>query len=97
MARRTILVSDLTGEEIDDKSAARIVITFGDARKGTVAVAARGLAQHVRESGSGGGQARSHGAVAQPKLRRGREEESPTRRESRRSSWGGGGSAGGRW
>ena len=36
MVRKTILVSDLTGNEIDDKSAARIVITFGDARKGTV-------------------------------------------------------------
>ena len=36
MAKKTILISDLTGQEIDDKSAARIVITFGDARKGTV-------------------------------------------------------------
>jgi hypothetical protein len=36
MARRTIYVSDITGKEIDEKSAARIVIAFGDARKGTV-------------------------------------------------------------
>ncbi len=36
MSRKTILVSDLTGEDIDDKSAVRILINFGDAKKGTV-------------------------------------------------------------
>jgi hypothetical protein len=36
MARKTIYVSDLTGKEIDEKSAARITINFSDARKGTI-------------------------------------------------------------
>jgi len=36
MAKKTIFVSDLTGKEIDEKSAAKVTITFGDARKGTV-------------------------------------------------------------
>ena len=36
MARKTILVSDLTGKEIDDKSAAKVTINFSDARKGTI-------------------------------------------------------------
>jgi hypothetical protein len=33
MARKTIYVSDLTGKEIDEKSAARITINFSDARR----------------------------------------------------------------
>jgi hypothetical protein len=36
MARRTILVSDLTGKEIDDKDAAQVVIKYTDARRGQV-------------------------------------------------------------
>jgi hypothetical protein len=36
MARKTILVSDLTGKEIEDRNAARITINFSDARKGTI-------------------------------------------------------------
>jgi hypothetical protein len=36
MARKIIYVSDLTGKEIDEKSAARITINFSDARKGTI-------------------------------------------------------------
>jgi hypothetical protein len=36
MAKRTILVSDLTGNEIDDKNAAQVVIKYVDARKGQV-------------------------------------------------------------
>ena len=36
MARKTIFVSDLTGEAIDDKKAAKLTITFADARKGQV-------------------------------------------------------------
>jgi hypothetical protein len=36
MARKTILVSDLTGKEIDDKNAAKVTINFSDARKGTI-------------------------------------------------------------
>ncbi len=36
MARRTILVSDLTGQEIDDGNAAQLVIKYADARRGQV-------------------------------------------------------------
>lgn len=36
MAKKTILVSDLTGKEIDEKDAARVVITYADARKGQI-------------------------------------------------------------
>ena len=36
MARRTIFVSDLTGEQIDEKDAAQLVITYRDARRGRV-------------------------------------------------------------
>ncbi len=36
MARKTILVSDISGEEIDDKDAARVVITYADSRRGQV-------------------------------------------------------------
>ena len=36
MARKTILVSDLTGKEIDPKDAATVTITYNDARRGRV-------------------------------------------------------------
>ena len=36
MARKTIFVSDISGEEIDDRDAARVVITYADARRGQV-------------------------------------------------------------
>jgi hypothetical protein len=36
MARRTILVSDLTGKEIDERNAAQVVIRYSDARRGQV-------------------------------------------------------------
>jgi hypothetical protein len=36
MARRTILVSDLTGREIDERNAAQVVIRYSDARRGQV-------------------------------------------------------------
>jgi hypothetical protein len=36
MARRTILVSDLTGTEIDERNAAQVVIRYSDARRGQV-------------------------------------------------------------
>jgi hypothetical protein len=38
MARKTILVSDLTGKEIDDNKAAKITITYADARRGQVSL-----------------------------------------------------------
>ena len=36
MARRTIIVSDLTGNEIDDRDAAQVIIKYADARRGQV-------------------------------------------------------------
>jgi hypothetical protein len=36
MARKVVLVSDLTGEEIDEKNAATVTIRYSDARKGQV-------------------------------------------------------------
>ena len=36
MARKTVFVSDLTGEEINDKDAAKLTITYADARRGQV-------------------------------------------------------------
>ena len=36
MARRTVLVSDLTGKEILDRDAAQVVIKYADARRGQI-------------------------------------------------------------
>jgi hypothetical protein len=36
MARKTIFVSDLTGQEIDEKNAATVTIRYADARRGQV-------------------------------------------------------------
>jgi hypothetical protein len=36
MARRTIVVSDLTGKEIEEREAAQVVIKYADARRGQV-------------------------------------------------------------
>jgi sporulation protein YlmC with PRC-barrel domain len=36
MARKTILVSDLSGKEIDEKDAARVTISYSDGRRGQV-------------------------------------------------------------
>ena len=36
MARKTIFVSDLSGEAIQEGKGARITINFDDARKGTI-------------------------------------------------------------
>jgi len=36
MARKTILVSDISGKEINDKDSAKVTITYSDARKGQI-------------------------------------------------------------
>ena len=36
VARKTIFVSDLSGKDIDEKKAAKVTITYADARKGQV-------------------------------------------------------------
>jgi hypothetical protein len=41
MARKTTLVSDLTGEMIDEKDAATVTIGYSDARRGQVVLDVR--------------------------------------------------------
>jgi hypothetical protein len=36
VARKTILVSDISGKEINEKDAAKVTISYGDARKGMI-------------------------------------------------------------
>ena len=36
MARKTIFVSDLTGKEISERDAAKVTITYADARRGQI-------------------------------------------------------------
>jgi hypothetical protein len=36
VARKTIIVSDLSGKEIGDRDAAKVTITYADARRGQV-------------------------------------------------------------
>lgn len=36
MARRTIIVSDLTGKEINERDSAQVIINYSDARRGRV-------------------------------------------------------------
>jgi hypothetical protein len=36
MAKKTILVSDLTGSEIEEKNAAQVIVKYADARRGQV-------------------------------------------------------------
>lgn len=36
VARKTIIVSDISGREIDDRDAAKVTITYADARRGQV-------------------------------------------------------------
>ena len=36
MARKTVLLSDLTGKEIDESNAAQLVINYRDARRGRI-------------------------------------------------------------
>jgi hypothetical protein len=64
MARRTILVSDLTGKEINERDAARVVITYADARRGQVVL--DGNAREVDE----------HAAKCTRQARRGRKPKS---------------------
>ncbi len=53
MARKTVLVSDLTGKEIrDEKDSAQVVIKHGDARRGQITLDV--LASEVDELASKG-------------------------------------------
>jgi hypothetical protein len=58
MAKKTLLVSDLTGEPIDDKDYAKLTIRYSDARRGQIGldvnaeeiaeIAAKGIQQARR-------------------------------------------------
>jgi hypothetical protein len=52
MARKTVLVSDISGGEIADGKGARITINFDDARKGTIVIDA--TAEEAEELGRQG-------------------------------------------
>ena len=52
MARKTIVVSDLSGDAIQEGKGARITINFDDARKGTIAIDA--TAEEAEEIGKKG-------------------------------------------
>jgi hypothetical protein len=52
MARKTVLVSDLSGQEVEDGKGARITINFDDARKGTIVIDA--TAEEAEELGRKG-------------------------------------------
>jgi hypothetical protein len=52
MARKTIFVSDLSGNEIDEREAAKVTITYADARRGQVVLDVN--ADEVKELASKG-------------------------------------------
>jgi hypothetical protein len=60
MARKTIFVSDLSGEEIKEGNAAKVRITFDDARRGSI------------EMDLTADEAKAMGAKGRPVARRGR-------------------------
>jgi hypothetical protein len=49
MAKRTIRVSDLTGDEIQDGAGATVRIVYADARRGSVELDVTGEEQAVKE------------------------------------------------
>jgi hypothetical protein len=64
MARKTVFVSDLSGETIDDGKGAKVRITFEDARSGAI------------ELDVTAEEARAMGAKGRPVARRGRKPKS---------------------
>jgi len=63
MARKSIIVSDISGREIrDEKDAAKVAITYGDARRGRVELDV--LASEVNDLASKGNKGRAAGAQA---------------------------------
>jgi hypothetical protein len=52
LAKKTVFVSDLTGREIPDRDAAKVTITYSDARRGQVVLDV--LASEVDELASKG-------------------------------------------
>ena len=65
MARKTVLVSDLSGEEIAENDGAKVRITFSDARRGAI------------ELDVTADEAKAMGAKGRQVARRGRKPKSP--------------------
>jgi hypothetical protein len=59
MAKKTVLVSDLSGEEIQDGKGAKVRITFDDARSGSIEMDVS--AEEARSMGSRGRQVARRG------------------------------------
>lgn len=59
MARKTVVVSDLSGETIDENKGAKIRITFDDARSGSIELDV--TAEEAREMGGKGRQVARRG------------------------------------
>ena len=59
MARKTVLVSDLSGKEIEDGKGAKVRITFADARSGSIEMDV--TAEEARTMGAKGRQVARRG------------------------------------
>ena len=59
MARKTVLVSDLSGKEISENDGARVRITFADARRGAIELDV--TAEEAKEMGAKGRQVARRG------------------------------------
>lgn len=59
MARKTIYVSDLTGQPINDRDGAKVTITYNDARRGVIALDVN--ASEVQEWAEKGAQQKRRG------------------------------------
>ena len=59
MARKTVVVSDLSGEQIHDGKGAKVRITFQDARSGSIEMDV--TAEEAREMGRNGRQVARRG------------------------------------
>ena len=69
MAKKTVLVSDLTGKEIEDGKATKVRITYADARRGVVELDANAdevddLARRGQKVARRGRRPRSEGAAS---------------------------------
>ncbi len=59
MAKKTILVSDISGKEINDKDSAKVTITYSDARRGQIVLDVN--ASEVAELAANGTQQKRRG------------------------------------
>lgn len=64
MARKTVVVSDLSGEQIDEGKGAKVRITFSDARSGSIELDV--TAEEARAMGAKGRQVARRGRRPKP-------------------------------